>query len=169
MSAFPQEGGSFMRRLLTALIAVTAFLAAASPAAASPVFHLKVNQQLPLAGFQVDVPCTGDTITFTQGWLHDTFYLTDNGSHFSLTTHDQPHNLKGTDTSGRSYEGVGITRQHFGGSDTGNQSVFTYVNNFFMIGKGGAPSLKTKEITHVTVRPDGTLSVAHDKLRITCG
>jgi hypothetical protein len=158
-----------MRRLLTAMIAVTAFLAAVSPAAASPVFHDHESQQIPLAGFQVDVPCTGDTITFTQGYLHDTFDLTDNGNRFSLSIHDQPHNLKGTDTSGRSYEGVGITRQHFGGSDTGNQQVFTSVNNFYMIGKGGAPSFKTKEIAHITVRPDGSLSVFHDRLRITCG
>lgn len=158
-----------MRRLLTALIAVTAFLAAASPAAASPVFHDHESQQISLAGFQVGVPCTGDTITFTQGWLHDTFDLTDNGNRFSLSMHDQPHNLKGTDTSGRSYEGVGITRTHLDGSDTGNQQGFTFVNNFYMVGKGGAPSFKTHETTHLTIRPDGSFSVSHDRLWITCG
>jgi hypothetical protein len=158
-----------MRRLLTALIAVTAFLAAASPAAASPVFHSKVNQQLPLAGFQVDVPCTGDTITFTQGYLHDMFDLTINDNRFSLSSHDQPHNVQGMDTSGRRYEAVGVTREHDSGSLTGSQAESTFVNNFYMVGKGGAPTFKTKEITHVTIRPDGSLSVFHDKLRITCG
>jgi hypothetical protein len=155
-----------MRRSLTALIAVSAFLAAASPAAAKPEF--RVNQQLPLAGFQVDVPCTGDTITFTQGYLHDMFSFTINGNRISITSHDQPHNLKGTDSSGRWYEGVGITREHDSGSLTGNQFEFTFVNNFYMVGKGGAPSYKTHETTHVTVRPDGTVSAAHDKVRITC-
>ncbi len=158
-----------MRRSLTALIAVIAFLAAASPAAASPVVHQQVNQQIPLAGFQVAVPCTGDTITFTQGYLHDMFGITINGNHISITTHDQPHNLKGTDTSGRSYEGVGVTREHDSGSLTGNQFEFTMVNNFNMVGKGGAPSYRTHETTHVTVRPDGTVTAAHDKLRVTCG
>lgn len=158
-----------MRRLLTALIAVTAFLVVASPAAASPVFHDHESDQQSLAGFQVDVPCTGDTITFTQGYLHDAFDLTINGNRFSLWFHDQPHNVKGTDTSGRRYEAVGITREHDSGSLTGNQAQSTFVNNFYMVGKGGAPSYKVHETTHVTIRPDGTLSVFHDRLRITCG
>ena len=158
-----------MRRSLTAIIAVIAFLAAASPAAASPVIHQKLNQQLPLAGLQVDVPCTGDTITFTQGYLHDMIGVTINANQISITAHDQPHNLKGTDTSGRRYEAVGVTREHDSGSLTGSQAESTFVNNFYMVGKGGAPTFKTKEITHVTIRPDGSLSVFHDKLRITCG
>ena len=158
-----------MRRSLTAIIAVIAFLVAASPAAASPVIHQKLNQQLPLAGLQVDVPCTGDTITFTQGYLHDMIGVTINANQISITAHDQPHNLKGTDTSGRAYEGVGVTRDHASGSLTGNQFESTFVNTFNMIGKGGAPSYKLHETTHFTVRPDGSLSAAHDKLRVTCG
>jgi hypothetical protein len=158
-----------MRRSFAALIAVIACLVAASPAAASPMVHQQVNQQLPLAGFQVDVPCTGDTITFTQGYLHDMFGLTINGNHISITMHDQPHNAKGMDTSGRWYEAVGVTREHDSGSLTGNQFEFTFVNNFNMVGKGGAPSYRTHEVTHVTVRPDGAIAVAHDKLRVTCG
>jgi hypothetical protein len=139
-----------------------------SPAGAVAASHFKVNQQIPFAGFQVDVPCTGDTITFTQGFLHDLFQLTVNGSHFSVTTHDQPHELKGTDTSGRSYEGVGITREHDSGSFVNGQAVTTFVNNFYMIGKAGAPSLKTHETFHVTVTPSGRVTAYHDSLRVTC-
>jgi hypothetical protein len=141
----------------------------AAPAGAEAASHFKVNEQIPLAGFQVGVPCTGDTITFTQGSLHDLFNLTVNGSHFSVTTHDQPHNLKGTDTSGRSYEGVGITRESDSGSFVNGHAVTTFVNNFNMIGKAGAPSYKTHETFHVTITPSGKVTAFHDRLRITCG
>jgi hypothetical protein len=159
-----------MRRAIVALCAAAAALVVvASPAGASPVTHLKVNQWLPLAGLQVFVPCTGDTITFTQGSLHDTAYGTANGSHFSLKTHDQPSNLKGADTSGRSYEGVGVTQQLVSGSFVKGQAVSTFVNNFNMVGLGGAPIFKTHEVAHVTVTPAGVTSVSFDKLRVTCG
>jgi hypothetical protein len=144
-------------------------IGAAVPAGAAAATHFNVNQQIPLAGFQVLVPCTGDTITFTQGTLHDMFYMTVNGSHFSMTTHDQPHSVKGTDTSSRRYEAVGITRAHNSGSFVNGQAVSTMVNNFYMIGKAGAPSFKTHETFHVTVTPTGQITAHHDSLRITCG
>ena len=159
-----------MRRALFVLCtAAFTLFGVAAPAGAETASHFKVNQQIPLAGFQVLVPCTGDTITFTQGSLHDMFYMTVNGSHFSLTTHDQPHNLKGTDTSGRSYEGVGITREHDSGSFVNGQAVTTFVNNFYMVGTAGAPSYKTHETFHVTFTPTGNITAFHDSLRITCG
>lgn len=159
-----------MRRgLFTLFTAALTLIGVAAPAGAETASHFKVNQQIPLAGFQVFVPCTGDTITFTQGSLHDIFYATVNGSHFSLTIHDQPHNLKGTDTSGRSYEGVGITREHESGSFVNGQAVTTFVNNFYMIGQAGAPSFKTHETFHVTVTPSGNITAFHDSLQITCG
>jgi hypothetical protein len=159
-----------MRGLLVVLPAcVLAVISTAVPANADAAIHFTVNQQFPLAGFQVDVPCTGDTITFTQGSLHDLFSLTVNGSHYSFTTHDQPSNLKGTDAAGRSYEGVGITREHDAGSFVNGQAVSTFVNNFYMVGKAGAPSLKTHETFHVTFTPSGNITAFHDRLRVTCG
>src|SRR3954453_18317448 len=162
--------GEAMRRALVALCSVAfAVIGAAAPAGADTVTHFKVNQQIPFAGFEVFVPCTGDTITFPQGTLHDMFYMTVNGAPFSLTTHDQPHNAKGTDTSGRSYEAVGITREHHSGSSANRRAVVTFVNNFYMIGKAGAPSYKTHETFHVTLTRSGRITATHDRLRITCG
>jgi hypothetical protein len=158
-----------LRKILFALFAgALAVVGMAVPAGAAPATHFTVNQQIPLAGFQVFVPCTGDTITFTQGTLHDMFSLTVNGSHFSLTTHDQPANLMGTDTSGRRYEGVGITRGSDSGSFVNGQAVSTFVNNFYMIGQAGAPSYKTHETFHVTFTPSGDITAFHDSLWITC-
>lgn len=158
-----------MRRVLFAVCgAAVGFIGAAVPAGAETATHFKVNQQIPLAGFEVFVPCTGDVITFTQGTLHDKFFLTINGSNFSLSMHDQPHNLAGTDTSGRRYEGVGITREHDSGSFIKGQAEITFVNNFYMVGKAGAPSFKTHETFHVTITPAGDVTALHDSLRITC-
>jgi len=159
-----------MRRALFALCAFAfAVVGAAGTAVADSASHFKVNQQVPFVGFEVFVPCTGDTITFTQGSLHDMFYMTVNGGHFSVTVHDQPHNVKGTDTSGRSYEAVGITREHDSGSFVNGKAVTTLVNNFYMVGKAGAPSYKTHETFHVTLTRSGRITAAHDRLRITCG
>lgn len=158
-----------MRRVIVGVTTVCVSVLVALPASASAVDHLKINQQIPFAGFQVFVPCTGDTITFTQGVLHDKFFLTTNGRHFSITTQDQPHNLQGTDTRGRRYEGVGITREHDSGSFVNGQAETTFVNNFYMVGKAGAPSYKTHETFHVTITPSGHLTAFHDSLRITCG
>src|SRR5215475_7342450 len=158
-----------MRRALFALCTVAfAVIGAAAPAGADTASHFEVNQQIPFAGFQVFVPCTGDTITFTQGSLHDVFFMTVNGSHFSLTTHDQPHSIKGADTSGRRYEGVGITREHDSGSFANGRAVTTFVNNFYMIGQAVAPSFKTHETFHVAVTPSGHITAFHDRFRITC-
>ena len=157
-----------MRHALFALCTALALVGLAAPAGADTASHFKVNQQIPFAGFQVFVPCTGDTITFTQGSLHDVFFMTVSGSHFSLTTHDQPHSLKGADTSGRRYEAVGITREHDSGSFATGRAVTTFVNNFYMIGQAGAPSFKTHETFHVTVTPSGHITAFHDRFRITC-
>ena len=159
-----------MRRALFVVSAAAfALFGAAGAAQADPAIHFKVNEQIPFAGFQVLVPCTGDIITFTQGSLHDTFFLTINGSHFSTTTHDQPDGLKGADTAGRSYEGVGITTEHDSGSFVNGQAETTAVNNFYMIGKAGAPSYKTHETFHITFTPAGVITAFHDNLSITCG
>lgn len=156
----------FLLGLCSAILTATV---AAGPADADSASHFKVNDWIPFAGFQVDVPCTGDTITFTQGSLHDTFYLTVNGSHFSVTTHDQPSNLMGRDTSGRRYEGVGITRSHDSGNFVNGQATSSFVNDFYMIGKAGAPSFKTHETFHITITRSGRVTAFHDSLRITCG
>jgi hypothetical protein len=159
-----------MRKAWLALCAaVLTVVGVSAPSSADVATHFKVNQMIPFAGFQVFVPCTGDTITFTQGSLHDMFYETVNGSHYSLTTHDQPANLQGTDTSGRRYEAVGITTESDAGSFVNGQAVTTFVNNFYMIGQAGAPSYKTHETFHVTVTPSGEITAYHDSLRITCG
>jgi hypothetical protein len=157
-------------RAFVALCAVAAVLAlAASPAGAETAHQITVNEQIPLTGFKVQVPCTGDRIKFTQGWLHDMFSLTLTESRFSVTTHDQPHNLKGTDRSGREYEGVGITEEHDSGSFVNGEAESTFVNNFYMVGKAGAPTYKVHETFHITLTPDGDVTVFHDTLRITCG
>jgi len=159
-----------MRNVLLALCAAALNVAGvAAPAGADAASHFKINQQIPLAGFQASVPCTGDTITFTQGTLHDIFFVTVNGSHFTVISHDQPHNLKGTDSSGRRYEGVGITRESDSGSFVSDQAVTTFVNNFYMIGKAGAPSAKIHETFHVTLTPSGDVTASHDSFRVTCG
>ncbi|MDX6325074.1 MAG: hypothetical protein QOK15_1428 [Nocardioidaceae bacterium] len=166
--AIPLKEYPVHKGLVAVCIAVLVAVGVSAPAGADAPIHVKVNQQIPLSGLRVFVPCTRNTIRFTQGSLHDMFHATLNGSHFSLTSHSQPHNLKGTDRRGRSYEGVGITRESDSGSFVNGQAVTTFVNNFNMIGKAGAPSYRTHETFHVTVTASGHLTAFHDHLRVTC-
>jgi hypothetical protein len=43
------------------------------------------------------------------------------------------------------------------------------VNNFYMVGKAGAPSYQTHETIRYQVHAYGQLAVIDDTLRLTCG
>jgi hypothetical protein len=148
-------------------VACAAFLASAGSARASAE-TVTVDQQLPLAGFQVYVPCTDDVITFTQGTLHDVFHVTMNDLRFSNSVQDQPENATGADTGGRQYIAAGVTREHDAGEISGGQTVITFVSSFSMVGVGAAPSFRTHETIHETITASGQVSVATDKMWATC-
>ena len=44
----------------------------------------------------------------------------------------------------------------------------TFVNNFRMIGQGPGNNFDVHENEHITVTPDGTVSVFHDNFSVTC-
>lgn len=155
------------RRTMFAVVALCLASAAQAQARAE---HVTLQTQVPLAGAHARVPCTGDRITFTQGYLHDLVGVTMNGGHFTGRVHDQLHSLKGTDTSGRSYEGVGITEYQFGGRSLKNGPFHeTFVHEFGLVGKAGAPSYNTHETEHFTLAASGRVSVEFERIRITCG
>ena len=144
-----------------------AALAAAGPTNAA----IEENDVIPFNDFQVSVPCAnggaGDTVTLN-GQLHVLITFTINRNHVSGTSHFQPVNLHGTDTEGHAYKGVGLTRSGFSASLVNGRYAETDVNNFYIIGTGGAPSYKVHETFHFTVNAHGRVTVTQDNLRITC-
>lgn len=67
------------------------------------------------------------------------------------------------------YEGVGITRERDSGGFVNGKAETTFVNNFYMVGKAGAPSYQTHETFRYQVHAYGQLAVIDDTLRLTCG
>jgi hypothetical protein len=157
-----------MRRV-TSIILVLLAAASAPAVSQASITHLTSNSETPLVGMRVPVPCTGESITFTQGALHDLFVLTVSDTRFSVTIHDQPHALRGVDGTGHRYVGVGITREHDSGSFVNGAAASSFVNTFDMVGLAGAPSYRTHETAHVTITPEGAITVDRVSLRVSCG
>ena len=156
-----------MRGFIVLAVVAIAALAAAGPANAA----VQENDTIPLNDFQVFIPCAdggaGDTVTLN-GQLHVLITFTINGHHASGTSHFQPVGLRGTDTEGHAYKGVGITRSTFSGSLVNGHYTETDINNFYIVGIGRAPSYRAHETLHFTVNAHGTVTAAQDHLRITC-
>ena len=157
-----------MRRLvMLATLGLAVLAAAAAPAGAA----VEDNESIPFNDFEVFIPCAnggaGDTVTL-DGRLHILITFTINNNRFSGTDHFQPQNLRGTDTEGHVYHGVGITRDSFAGSLVNGQFTTTSVNNFYIVGTAGAPSYRVHETFHLTFNAKGNVTAFQDHLRITC-
>jgi hypothetical protein len=145
------------------LILATSVQASASTVTTSTTFPISLT---------VFVPCAaggaGENVALS-GNLHDLFHVTfDGNGGFHLDASDNPQGVSGVGlTTGDKYQGTGITR--FDTTNTaGGTSVFTFVNNFRIVGSGPGNNFLVHENMHVTVNPDGTVTSFHDNFSITC-
>jgi hypothetical protein len=158
-----------MRRLgLLAATMALAMLGAAAPAAAA----VEDNESITLSDFGVSVPCAnggaGDTVTLN-GRVHVLLTFTINQNRVSGTEDFQPQDLSGTDTEGRAYHAVGgFFHSSFSGSLVDGQGTEIFVNRFYIVGTGGAPSYKVHETFDITVNAQGDVTLIQEHLRITC-
>jgi hypothetical protein len=129
------------------------------------------NERVPFNDFQVFVPCAnggaGEVVTLN-GRLHILSTFTINDNRISGSDHFQPQGLRGTDTEGNAYHGVGITQDHFQASLVNGQFTDTFVNNFYIVGTAGAPSYRVHESSHITFNANGSVTATVDHLRVTC-
>ena len=95
------------------------------------------------------------TVTFdSAGGVHGTLFF-------------NPQGVSGVGSvSGVAYRGTGETLSTFSGNVG---AVTTLVNNFRIIGAGGAASLQVHEDVAVVVNANGTLSTSIDHVSVTCG
>ena len=117
-----------------------------------------------------DVPCLGEQVQFT-GELHDLLHVTEDshgGFHVSSTVN--PQGLTGTGlTSGETYHGTGATRfdEHYRPGAT-IPSSNTHIDNTLLIGPGPGNNLYLRSRFHVTVSPNGELTVLRDIESVIC-
>jgi hypothetical protein len=135
----------------------------ASTVTTSTIFPISTTTFVPCAngGAGEDVALSGN--------LHDLLSVTFDGSGgYHLTASDNPQGVTGIGlTTGAFYQGTGVTRSN-ADSTAGGTNVFTFVDNFRIIGHGSASNLLVHENFHLTVNPDGTVTSSHDDFSITC-
>lgn len=135
----------------------TVLAAAASPQA-TQVF------KDPVAVF-VGIPCLGE-VAQLEGVMHSSFHTSaDANGGFHAKAMFNPSGLTGTTPSGLVYNGTGNTQEHLNLTAGVTQ---TFVNNFRMIGRAGAPSLRIHQVFHITINANGDITALVDNVSATC-
>jgi hypothetical protein len=162
-----------MRRMLLvfSICAMAALLPASPALAAATSFTASTTIPIDLTVF---VPCAnsgaGELVTLS-GNLHDLFHVTFDGSGgLTVKVLDNPQGVSGVGQStGTVYHGTGQTQQTFHLSGVSDASSSTFVNVFHIVGSGPGNDFFVREVTHVTVNANGTLTAFVDQFSVTCG
>jgi hypothetical protein len=129
------------------------------------------NISIPVA-ITVFIPCavggTGEFVTLS-GDLHILISTTVNANHISLDSHFQPQGISGVGSvSGDKYQGTGITRTSIEADVTLMPFIFTFVNNFKIIGQGPGNNFLVHQNVHITVNANGTVTASVDNFSTEC-
>jgi hypothetical protein len=120
----------------------------------------------------VFVPCAaggaGEVVDLS-GTIHQLTSVTVNDNVVSGTQHTQPQGVRGIgETTGSTYQGNGVTTQHFSFHLVGGHGVTSFVDSFQIVGQGSTPSFRIHETTHMEMAPDGSLAITHDQVSVDC-
>ena len=139
---------------------VAVFAAASSAAVVN-------HQYLEVPGpFDVVNQCTGETVTVT-GTITDDTHVVINGTRVNLTDHQLGH-LEGTGSLGNRYVTQLNENVAFNGYLSSSTFVIDDVTNFRMTSAGAAPNFVVQRIAHLTVTPDGIVTVDRIDFTVTC-
>jgi hypothetical protein len=149
-----------MRRLLVILAVVGALAAPVSAQAGTTVEQFTFDTTFPL--------CNGDLIHVSGPLLAVISETATPSGGEVVAFHFQPQGVTGVDlVTGMVFHATGLTRDLIVNSPPGG-STETFVNEFRIQATGGAESYIVTELFHVTVTPDGTVTVFFDNFASTC-
>ena len=149
-----------MRKLIV-LTPVAAFLAVPVAAHAAAVTQTVPFESLVAA-------CNGDTIKISGALLTVSNVTSTPSGGFVVTIQSVPQGVSGIDLqTGTTYRATGLTRETLVFSPAGG-FIEAFVNQFHIQATGGAQSFLVTDLFHVTVTPDGTVSVSFDNFSSTC-
>jgi len=152
-----------MNRINRSLVVYSLAMAALLLIAVTVMAAIVVNVAIPFSGATLN-PCNGETLTFS-GVLHVTVTVTlDGNGGFHLTQHDALH-FTATGDQGNSYEGGQEDNNEVNGRVGVEQ---TFVLRFIAISKGSAPNLEVNVLEHMTVNPNGSVTVIVDHITANC-
>ena len=116
---------------------------------------------------------TGEMVHLT-GYIHSLFHITEdpNGGVLVQFT-GQPQGISGYGmTTGDLYQGTGITRdvEHIidAYSEDSYSNVYTFVNNYRIIGQGSGNNLMIQDLFHFTINAQGELTAWVERSSETC-
>jgi hypothetical protein len=111
---------------------------------------------------------TPEDIVPLSGQLHVLITTTSNATVTTIRDLFVPRNVTGTGTiTGATYRGVGNT-QDTTIQVTGGPNVFTFVNNFYIVGQDEGYRYLIHETFHVTIDANGNVVVSQDNAFVTC-
>jgi hypothetical protein len=118
------------------------------------------------------VPCAADgagELVQLSGSLHILSHVTENKNRFRVVSQFNPQGVRGVGlTTGTVYQGTGVTRNTFSGSFNNGQYEETFIDNFRLIGKAGAASLRIHQTFHVTVNANGDVTALVEQYNADC-
>jgi hypothetical protein len=124
---------------------------------------------VPVVDFNVFIPCANGgagEVVVLNGTIHFLFHVTEGDNVFVVHDQGNPQGLTGTGTvTGTTYHGTGVTFDQFVASAGFRE---TRVNNFRIIGTGGAPSLLLHAVFHITRDANGRVVVGFSRGTAEC-
>lgn len=145
--------GPLMAVAFTLLLALP--VSAATTSISSPVDIVVVDS------------CTNQLIHFT-GVIHDTFNVTENGNKVHVGITNNPQDVTGVDAQGIQYHFTGVTNTDLSFAKSSSDFESTFVNLFNIVSDGSSPNSLLHNNFHLTVTPDGTITVYHDNFFVIC-
>jgi len=149
-----------MRRLSVLVAVIAALALAASASAATTVQKIQFDADVDL--------CNGDTVHLSGTLLDIVTTTTTPSGGLIVAFHDNPQGISGVDTTtGTVFHATGLTREVDVTSPPGGFTT-TFVNRFHIQATRGAQSFIVSETAHLTVTPNGTVTVSFDNFSSTC-
>ncbi len=127
-----------------------------------------IDQHFDFPGpFDLTNHCTGETVTVT-GAIGDDMHIVINGNTMNFSEHQQGQ-LNGTGSLGNTYVTNLNENVTLNGIES-NNGVFIIndVTIFRMISTGGAPDFFLRRVAHLTVNPDGVVTVDRIDFFVNC-
>ena len=151
-----------MKRKLSmaGVVVIAALTLSASSWAATTVQKIPFNAAV--------VICNGDTVNISGTLLDIVTTTTTPSGGLVVAFHDNPQGISGVDaTTGTVFHATGLTREIDVSTPPGGFTT-TFVNRFHLQATQGAQSFVVSETEHVTVTPNGTVTVSFDNFSSTC-
>lgn len=145
---------------MAAAVVIAALTVSATAWAATTVQKIPFDAEVML--------CNGDTLDLSGTLLATMTTTTTPSGGLIVAFQFNPQGISGVDTTtGTVFHATGLTREVDVSSPPGGFTT-TFVNRFHIQATRGAQSFIVSETAHVTVTPDGTVTVSVDNFSSTC-